>query len=1023
MNADGRDTGKPFSGTVLGRPWRWLDERYQLDDIVDLVRHKEVPVGAHALIWYYFGGITLFFFMIQIVTGILLLMYYEAGENTSYESLKYIVSRVPFGWLVRSVHCWSAHLMVISALIHMFSVFFLKAYKKPRELTWLTGMGLLSLALGFGFSGYLLPWNELSYFATAVGTDSVKSIPLIGGWALEVLRGGEEVTIRTLHRFFALHVCALPLLTFALIGVHLLFIQRQGMARPPEVSRGETVDLGGMRFFPNFALRDLLLWVVALNILALLALVFPYGPGIPGMEWELGEKADQLKPAYPGIKPEWYFLWVYQLLKEFPPHLLGMEGPQACMLVVTLMMLAWIAVPLLDRSSQRGKSSPAFTDFGVGVILFLALLTLKAWDIGVSVLPGEDAAARPELVHAINRNAAGIVVALGALVSLLRRVMHGTRQFIFTGIALFLAALHGFFGLPFLSALGISMLPFAGSVFILSRRARMISVLIMAAFVIDRGLPVLHAASEPAAVPEESSQVFEQDWPADVKALMGPADDTGPAVSADAQAFFRRLPSHAQTMLFNAIANGLVSSRQQLDGLLSLGLDDRSMELVLGDNCVLCHTNPDMQSEKSLFRVDAAGSDRSREEASHMDLSQVVADVHFRKGLMCAGCHGGSPSDLDMNDEIYRRWPAAEARAADRTWIPDFCAARCHSNPELMRRYNPALPVDQHMKYRESRHGRLLLDEKDSKAAQCVSCHGVHGIRGPDSPVSSVNAANIPATCGHCHSNPEYMKGYTLADGKTQIPTDQLQLYRSSIHGKALLEEHDMGAPACNDCHGNHAALPPEVSHVAQVCRTCHVVNGSLFDGSAHKQAFLKHEWPECETCHGKHEIQAASDEMLAPTAAGGICDSCHEKYGKPECFDTTRFFYRGLVTLRNAKDEIDAEADELAEMGMQVDDLRFGASGLEDQLLQTRSLIHSFNRSDFAQPYEAGQKSVVELKGEIARMRQELTYRRRWLLISTLVITIFAVLLFFRIRMADRTGGYRQPVTRAGARRGEGDP
>ena len=149
-------------------------------------------------------------------------MYYQPGEATAYESIRYLTTKVPFGWLMRSVHCWSAHLMIISLVAHMFSTMMLKAYRPPRELTWVTGYIMFALTLGFGFSGYLLPWNKLAFFATSVGTDLVKSVPLVGNWLLQVLRGGPDVTANTLYRFFALHVVILPLAFVALIGVHLL---------------------------------------------------------------------------------------------------------------------------------------------------------------------------------------------------------------------------------------------------------------------------------------------------------------------------------------------------------------------------------------------------------------------------------------------------------------------------------------------------------------------------------------------------------------------------------------------------------------------------------------------------------------------------------------------------------------------------------------------------------------------------------------------------------------------------------
>lgn len=195
----------------------WLDKRYGITPLIEFLKHKEVPVGAHSLLWYYLGGLTLFFFTIQLVSGVLLLAYYQAGETTSYESIRFLTTKVPFGWLVRSMHCWSAHLMILSLVTHMFSTMVLKAYRPPRELTWVTGFLLFALALGFGFSGYLLPWNELAFFATAVGTDSMKAVPVIGEWVMQVMRGGPDVSINTLYRFFALHVVVLPLFTVGIV--------------------------------------------------------------------------------------------------------------------------------------------------------------------------------------------------------------------------------------------------------------------------------------------------------------------------------------------------------------------------------------------------------------------------------------------------------------------------------------------------------------------------------------------------------------------------------------------------------------------------------------------------------------------------------------------------------------------------------------------------------------------------------------------------------------------------------------
>ena len=426
-----------------GRLRRWLDERYGIEPLLEFLRHKEVPIGGHSMFWYFLGGATLFFFFVQVASGVLLLMYYQPGESTAYESIRYITTKVPFGWLVRAVHCWSAHLMVVTLVAHMFSTMLLAAYRPPRELTWVTGYALFGITLCFGFSGYLLPWNELAFFATVVGTDSVKSVPVVGDWLLQVLRGGRDVTIDTLYRFFAFHVVVLPLAAVGLITVHLAFVQRQGMAPPI----GASTAPRGMKFFPNFALRDLLLWLSCLLVLITLAAFVPYGPGIPGVDWELGEKADPLAPAYPGIKPEWYFLWVYQLLKEFPPHLLGMEGPQLCLGLVGVLLVLWALVPWLDRTSRWGKPSPAFADLGVAALLFLAFLTLKAVDLGAPA--GGDVLAHD--AHVARTSALAILV-LYAAVTLLRVLWLEQRWFLLSSAVVAQAVLHGLLNVSYLAA-------------------------------------------------------------------------------------------------------------------------------------------------------------------------------------------------------------------------------------------------------------------------------------------------------------------------------------------------------------------------------------------------------------------------------------------------------------------------------------------------------------------------------------------------------------------------------------------
>src|SRR6476620_881346 len=232
----------------------WLDERLSISSLQAMADKKEVPLHRHS-IWYYFGGMTLFLFAVQVATGILLLLYYRPSSENAFESVQFIMTEVKFGWLIRSIHSWSANLMIATLFIHMFSVFFLRAYYPPREITWVSGAVLLFIIICFGFSGYLLPWNKLAFFATKVGTEIAGVIPVVGRPMLRFLRGGDDVTGATLTRFFGFHVAVLPATATVLIGLHVMLVQLHGMSVPPSLS-GTPVQK--MKFVPNFLLRDLI---------------------------------------------------------------------------------------------------------------------------------------------------------------------------------------------------------------------------------------------------------------------------------------------------------------------------------------------------------------------------------------------------------------------------------------------------------------------------------------------------------------------------------------------------------------------------------------------------------------------------------------------------------------------------------------------------------------------------------------------------------------------------------------------
>jgi len=343
---------------------QWAEERLGLKEVRDFLAHKKVPLHS-ATIWYYFGGITLFLFVIQVLTGILLLLYYRPTPAEAYESVQFIMTRVEFGWLVRSIHSWSANLMILSAFIHMFSVVFLHAYRRPREVTWLSGIALLGLSLAFGFSGYLLPWNEISYFATKVGTDMAASLPWIGEPLARFLRGGDDVGGATLTRFFGFHVAVLPGAMTLFLLVHLALVQKFGISVPPKVEEAAQQNrqpLAQMPFFPNFFLRELMAWYAALGVLGSLAALFP---------WELGVKADPFAPAPAGIRPEWYFLAPFYTLKLLPSHVWFIEGELLGLMAFTLLGVFWAMLPFWAVDRQGAVRTRLVTGAGVALLAYL----------------------------------------------------------------------------------------------------------------------------------------------------------------------------------------------------------------------------------------------------------------------------------------------------------------------------------------------------------------------------------------------------------------------------------------------------------------------------------------------------------------------------------------------------------------------------------------------------------------------------------------------------------------------------
>ncbi|MDP2961034.1 MAG: cytochrome b N-terminal domain-containing protein [candidate division Zixibacteria bacterium] len=207
-----------------------LDQRLDVKEGLQKLLKKPVPKGFSFL--HCFGGMTFLLFVIQVITGILLAIYYKPSATDAYNSVKFITNTVPLGWLIRQIHAWGANLMMITVLIHMGRVYFQGAFKNPRELNWMVGVVLLLLTFGFGFTGYLLPWDQRSYWGTTVGTEVAGGVPFIGSYLLILLRGSLNVTGDTLTRFYSVHVLILPWITALFLAVHFAMVKKQGIAKP-----------------------------------------------------------------------------------------------------------------------------------------------------------------------------------------------------------------------------------------------------------------------------------------------------------------------------------------------------------------------------------------------------------------------------------------------------------------------------------------------------------------------------------------------------------------------------------------------------------------------------------------------------------------------------------------------------------------------------------------------------------------------------------------------------------------------
>lgn len=364
-------------------------------------------------------------------------------------------------------------------------------------------------------------------------------------------------------------------------------------------------------------------------------------------------------------------------------------------------------------------------------------------------------------------------------------------------------------------------------------------------------------------------------------------------------------------------------------------------------------------------------------------------DVHLRTGLSCAGCHGGDPTSDD--EEIAMSKERGFIGVPSRDEIPKFCG-KCHSNPQFMRDFHPGLATDQVTQYYTSVHGKKLL-KGDKKVAVCINCHTAHSILPANDPRSSVYPLNVPKTCRKCHSNSVYMKSY-------KIPTNQFELYASSVHGVALLEQKDIGAPACNDCHGNHGATPPGLTSVTFICGNCHVKNMGFFRNSKMASAFEELGFHGCEQCHGHHAIQKTSDKLVGVNT-NAFCVKCHDVGDKG--YEVAKNIKLQLVDLVTLYDSAVTKAKEVTIKGMNDIDIGFLLQEGRQNLIEARTLVHTFDLEKVKEKTDKGEQVVNEAINLADKEFDKYYTRRRGFAIATVLFIIFAVALYLKIKDIEK--------------------
>ncbi len=354
-----------MSAGVARRLRGWFGERLPVSG-ESLRELTNEPVPNHLKRWWFaLGGTPAYLFLVQVVTGILLAVYYQPSAETAYESVRYITEEAAYGWFLRGLHKWGATFMIAAVILHQMRVYFTGAYRKPREINWMVGMFLLICTLMLGFTGYCLVFEQLSYWGAAVGANIAGSVPLVGDFAKELLLGGESYNPRTLPRFYVIHAAVLPVALTLLVGLHIAIIRLQGISELKFEEDEKADQPKTFNFYPDHVLTEIAIGLVLMILLTALATILPA---------YLGPKADPLTTPEV-IKPEWFFYVMFRWLKLF--------SAQAAILSSGFIVFVMFAWPWIDGWIRR-KTRFSEASVWIGIFGVLAIIGLTIWEAVVA---------------------------------------------------------------------------------------------------------------------------------------------------------------------------------------------------------------------------------------------------------------------------------------------------------------------------------------------------------------------------------------------------------------------------------------------------------------------------------------------------------------------------------------------------------------------------------------------------------------------------------------------------------------